>query len=341
VDEEHASVPHAQRAKLRRHGADAEFVHAGEGSIRACTLDIMPGDRDGYEYDVCFSFAGEQRKYVEQVARILHRADIKVFYDAFEQAEVWGKDLKEHLTAVYRDRARYCVIFVSEQYAKKRWPTLEHESAQARAIQASEEYILPARFDDTDLPGLSPTVASVDLRSITPPQLAEIILTKLQLPAAAAGPRLQKGKALGGCVSMLLLFANLLATYLVAAILFWTTAGTDLFAKQIAYNWNHWTEMMLLPPSYYASLLFVVAAIVIAVPLSQRGKQIAAHCAMASGVIISFVVMTRVLYTATPGSPLAPHIDAISAKILGEAAAIMIIVLIVVQYRVRQRHPAR
>ena len=36
--------------------------------------------------------------------------------------------------------------------------------AQARALFAQEEYILPARFDDTSVPGMTSTVAFQDLR---------------------------------------------------------------------------------------------------------------------------------------------------------------------------------
>lgn len=49
----------------------------------------------------------------------------------------------------------------------------------ARAIQDREEYILPARFDNTELPGLRPTVGYVDLRQKTPQQLGAMILEKL------------------------------------------------------------------------------------------------------------------------------------------------------------------
>ncbi len=36
-----------------------------------------------HEYDVCLSFAGEQRAYVEQVAQILRQQGVHVFYLEF------------------------------------------------------------------------------------------------------------------------------------------------------------------------------------------------------------------------------------------------------------------
>ena len=45
--------------------------------------------------------------------------------------------------------------------ACKVWPTPELRSAQARALSQSVEYILPVRFDETEIPGLLNTVGYV------------------------------------------------------------------------------------------------------------------------------------------------------------------------------------
>jgi hypothetical protein len=132
-----------------------------------------------YEFDVCLSFAGEQREYVADVANLLRGRNVKIFYDEYEEAGLWGKDLYEHLDSVYRTRSRFCILFASTDYASKVWTTHERRSAQARAFQDSEEYILPARFDDTEIPGLRPTVGYVDLRTISPHQLADLVVRKL------------------------------------------------------------------------------------------------------------------------------------------------------------------
>jgi hypothetical protein len=44
-----------------------------------------------FKYDVTLSFAGEDREYVGQVAKILESKGTKVFYDKFEEADLWGK----------------------------------------------------------------------------------------------------------------------------------------------------------------------------------------------------------------------------------------------------------
>jgi hypothetical protein len=133
------------------------------------------------EYDVCLTFAGEERSYVEMVASGLKAAGLRVFYDQDEDVKVdlWGKDLAEHFDYIYRKASRYCVMFISQAYASKPWTRDERRSALARALAEEAEYISPARFDDTELDGLQPTVGYLDLGEIAPATLVEYIVKKL------------------------------------------------------------------------------------------------------------------------------------------------------------------
>ncbi len=131
-------------------------------------------------YHVALSFAGEDRDYVEKVAINLKAAGVEVFYDLFEEADLWGKDLYAHLSEVYQKKAIYTVIFVSAAYREKLWTNHERRSAQARAFSESSEYILPALFDKTvEIPGLLKTKGHIDLTTKTPEQLADLIVEKL------------------------------------------------------------------------------------------------------------------------------------------------------------------
>jgi hypothetical protein len=133
-----------------------------------------------HEYDVCLSFAGEDREYVEAVAELLRDAGIRIFYDRDEQINLWGKDLYAHLDYIYQRAARYCILFISQSYASKVWTSHERQSAQARALnQADVEYVLPARFDDTVVPGLRDTIGYVDLRELSPSELASMVRVKV------------------------------------------------------------------------------------------------------------------------------------------------------------------
>jgi hypothetical protein len=140
-------------------------------------------------YDVVLSFAGEDREYVDEVAKHLRSKDVKAFYDTFEQVALWGKDLAEHLDSVYQRAGRYCIIFISKSYALKMWTRHERRSAVARALREQKEYILPARFDATELEGIPHTTAHISLSHKTPAQFARIIVEKLGRSVVRVGRR--------------------------------------------------------------------------------------------------------------------------------------------------------
>ena len=125
--------------------------------------------REGIEFDVALSFAGENRVYVEHVAESLKEKGIRVFYDNFEQVNLWGKNLYDYFQDVYRNKAYFIVMFISKYYVEKAWTNVERQSMMSRAIDLkAEEYILPARFDDTEVPGLFPTIGYVSLKGRSP-----------------------------------------------------------------------------------------------------------------------------------------------------------------------------
>ena len=113
------------------------------------------------------------------MAELLKLNDVPVFYDDYQEATLQGKDLNEHLHKVYTGSARYCVMFISKYYAEKVWPTHERRSAFEKAIESKEEYILPARFDNTEIPGLRKTIKYVDWRIRSPEDVAKLIMQKL------------------------------------------------------------------------------------------------------------------------------------------------------------------
>ncbi len=159
------------------------FPYSTTGAITElpAPLDVQstPAVRADSDYDVCFSFAGEDREYVEAVAVHAIANGLRIFYDAYEKVALWGKDLYQHLTDVYQHRAAYCVIFISHWYAEKLWTKHELRAAQARAFTENKEYILPARFDDTELPGILQTTGYVDLRRLPPEEFAGLLVQKV------------------------------------------------------------------------------------------------------------------------------------------------------------------
>ena len=132
-----------------------------------------------YKYQVALSFAGEDRDYVQKVADILKQNGISVFYDKYEQIDLWGKDLGIHFDYVYRRQSKYFIPFISKHYKEKVWTNYEVRTAIARAIENKEEYILPVKFDDTELEGIRSTIGYLDIKDMPPEELANKIIQKL------------------------------------------------------------------------------------------------------------------------------------------------------------------
>jgi hypothetical protein len=132
-------------------------------------------------YDIAFSFADEDRDYVARVAESLKARAVPLFYDRHHESTLWGKNLLEYFDFVYRKAARFfCVAFISQAYADKPWTNYERKFALDRAFRESREYVLPARFDNTEIPGIPSSVAYIDLQTTSPERLADLICQKME-----------------------------------------------------------------------------------------------------------------------------------------------------------------
>ena len=140
------------------------------------------------EYQVALSFASEQRSYVHEVARHLQARSIAVFYDGFERVQLWGRNGTEAFQEAFACQTAYVVMCVSKAYILKAWPRHERRSALSRMIEYEREYVLPVRFDDTQVPGLPEDLIFLDANQFTPAELSLMVAEKL-------GVRAFEGKA--------------------------------------------------------------------------------------------------------------------------------------------------
>ena len=182
------------------------------------------------KYDVALSFAGEDRQYAKELADFLESGGYKVFYDEYERADLWGRDLYVHLSSIYKDKAHYCVVFLSQIYAKKLWTRHELRSAQARAFEENREYILPVRLDDTEIPGLLPTVMYLDLSEMSIEEVYQELKQKL------SGTTLPESTDKLTTTSV----QNDLNDY----VMIWTRDGIQCFVPFQSAKWNS-TEISL------------------------------------------------------------------------------------------------
>jgi len=170
-----------ENGNLRRVG-ELFLLHLREhgGVLRQTRQASILAKSPVKSYEIALSFAGENRTLVEQVAGELRSRGANVFYDRFEQVNLLGKDLVAHFAEVYGKQAKYCAMFISEHYVRKGWPRHERQHAQARALAAKREYILPLRLDDSEVPGLPSTIGYIDIRRMTPGAVADVLFRKIR-----------------------------------------------------------------------------------------------------------------------------------------------------------------
>ena len=138
-------------------------------------------------YEVALSLAGEDREYVEQVALGLKSHGVRVFYDMFQQADLWGKNLGEELGGDLLDGDLHGDVRVRGLRAEGVDEARATECARQGHHQQVDS-VLPARFDDVDVPGLSKTVGYINLQKTTPTQLVDLLLQKLGRASAMSPP---------------------------------------------------------------------------------------------------------------------------------------------------------
>ena len=132
-----------------------------------------------YTYDITISYAGEDREPAYALANALAKRHVHVFFDQFNQVELWGRNLVDTLADIYGNRARYCILFLSKHSAMKKWPRLERQIAQGRALDGLEEYILPIHLDETEISGFLSTIASISWQGKTVEDVADMVVEKL------------------------------------------------------------------------------------------------------------------------------------------------------------------
>jgi hypothetical protein len=134
------------------------------------------------KYDLAISFAGEQRSLAESVARRLDASGYSIFYDDFELASLWGRDLTVVLGDVYAKQARYCLVIVSKDYVSKPWTNLERQNILSAFMRNRSGYVLCLKTDEESLPGLPDVVTTVSLASQSYARIYKLLVETLGPP---------------------------------------------------------------------------------------------------------------------------------------------------------------
>ena len=131
-------------------------------------------------FDFAISFAGEDRRNVSILNKLLINSGATVFYDKNFQHEMLGKELVQYLRNIYSNQCRYCIVFISESYKNKMWPgKVEWPSIISASVSKNSEFILPIIIDDIKLDGLPATTGYLDINKYTLNEISNILMKKL------------------------------------------------------------------------------------------------------------------------------------------------------------------
>ncbi|HEY9081478.1 TIR domain-containing protein [Magnetovibrio sp.] len=140
-------------------------------------------DIHSQKFDVSLSFAGEDRKYVNEVAQQLVDLGFSVFYDKYFEIELIGLELVSTLRDIYGQRSRYSAVFISDHYLHKRWTErVEWEAILDKSTLTSRSFIIPIKLDESWLPGLPSSYGYIDACQLPPESVARKISQKLGTP---------------------------------------------------------------------------------------------------------------------------------------------------------------
>ena len=107
-------------------------------------------------FRVAFSFAGETRDFVAQVAAILAKrfGEDHVLYDKFHEAEFAIYDLGIRLPKLYGEESDLVVAVLCPNYDVKRWTGWEWIHIYSLLTKADGHRVMPCRFNERVIPRL-------------------------------------------------------------------------------------------------------------------------------------------------------------------------------------------
>ncbi len=148
------------------------------------------------EFDLAFSFAGEQRDYVERTVRACQNLGLKVFYDKDHNNEWWGQNFIREQRSVYTSKTRYFVPFISTDYLAKPIPMDEFSAAMMTAVKQGDGYVLPVLMDDAKVPAdlMHPHIHYLHAKDFTPEGLATELARKAWC-GSGARPRASRARS--------------------------------------------------------------------------------------------------------------------------------------------------
>lgn len=134
-------------------------------------------------FRIAFSFAGEKRDFVKQVADLLagRFGQDNILYDKYHEAEFAVFDLGIKLPKLYGEQVDLIVPVLCPNYYAKRWTGGEWMHIYGLLKKGDGNRVMPSRLEYAKADGLSPASGFIELDSKTPEKFFTLILERLAL----------------------------------------------------------------------------------------------------------------------------------------------------------------
>ena len=141
-------------------------------------------------FKVAFSFAGEKRDFVAQVADVLatQLGQDCILYDKYHEAEFARFDLGIRLPMLYGEQSELIVPVLCPDYDHKRWTGWEWTHIYSLLTNKDGQRVMLSRFELATVAGLSEAAGFIELDHKTPKQFADLILQRLAQLSSASNP---------------------------------------------------------------------------------------------------------------------------------------------------------
>ncbi len=134
-------------------------------------------------FRIAFSFSGDKRTFVAQVADILAKrfGQDQILYDKYHEAEFARSNLALHLPNLYHQETELVVVALCKNYESTEWCGLEWNAIYGLIKERKENEVMLCRFERAEGKGLYGLAGFLDLDNKTPDQVATLIVERLAL----------------------------------------------------------------------------------------------------------------------------------------------------------------
>ncbi len=133
-----------------------------------------------FKWDFAISYADEEVGIASDLAELLKREEVKVFFAKNEKVYLWGKKLKREFSNIFGAHTHFAVILLSSNYVEKFWTQYEFDAASRERGNRDYEFILPIIIDEVRFERLNDDVQYIDLRKEGLLGTAGIMMQKLR-----------------------------------------------------------------------------------------------------------------------------------------------------------------